>query len=98
MSRVFLPLYTVEYVTNKCTVFNILVFLTLSVVSYLIFNSKYKKYIILVHIILAICFITIWSKTSETIDIAANLKLNYRYGLGFYFLLVGVFGSLVYAP
>jgi hypothetical protein len=93
----FLPLYTVEYVTNRCTVFNIVVFLTLAIVSHIIFNSSHKKFIVLTHIILAINFIIIWSQVSEAIDIANNLKLNYRYGLGFYFLLVGIFGSLIYS-
>ena len=94
----FLPLYIIaddDYI-DRCTIFNIVIFVVLSSISYLTFKSKYKRFTLIPNIFLAINFISVWSKMSEAIDVITNLNLEYRYGFGFYFLLVGIFGSLLY--
>lgn len=94
----FLPLYIIaddDYV-DRCTVFNIVIFVVFSTISYLTFKSKYKKITIVPNIFLTINLISVWSRMSEAIEVISNLNLEYRYGLGFYFLLIGIFGSLLY--
>lgn len=94
----FLPLYSVKDVVKRCNILTIIVFIVYTTISYILFNSKYKRLVIITQVLSTIKFINLWSNIQDTVDILTDpsIKLTYSYGLGFYFLLVGVFGSIVY--
>ena len=94
----FFPLYKVGDVAKRCGIFSIILFILYTFIAYFIYNSKYKKWAILVQIFSLVRFLSIWANIQDTLDIIEDtkIKIEYRYSIGFYLLLVGIFGTLIY--
>ena len=91
------PLYEIDHISEGCNVISILAFIFNSVIAFYVYTrtTKYKNLIIIPEIISLIFFILIWSDISDKFTLMYQRGISYKYCIGFYFLLIGTFGSIL---